>query len=130
MAGRIYIFRELKAAGVRFTRKHVSALEKRGDFPKRIHLTDFSVGWVAEEVDAWVQSKIDHRDALVAEGLMASSGTKQPGYKRKPPPPRTAQMSSPADDTAKRAAVVSRGGAEARSSAPHTDHLSARARTP
>jgi predicted DNA-binding transcriptional regulator AlpA len=97
MAGRIYVFRELKAAGVRFTRKHVSALEKRGDFPKRVHLTDFSVGCVAEEVDAWVQSKIDQRDVLVAEGRKASLDTEQPRDRRGPPPPRTSQMSRSAN---------------------------------
>jgi predicted DNA-binding transcriptional regulator AlpA len=104
MAGRIYVFGELKAAGVRFTRKHVTALEKRGDFPKRIHLTDFSVGWVAEEVDAWVQSKIDSRDALVAEGREASPGTEQPRDKREPPPPHTSLMSRPANRFRKPAA--------------------------
>ncbi len=32
-------------------------LEKAGRFPRRIQLGSNSVGWVAEEVDAWVQQR-------------------------------------------------------------------------
>jgi DNA-directed RNA polymerase alpha subunit len=61
MPQRVYRFRELKAAGVPFTRKHVTSLEKRGLFPNHFNITEFSVGWVAAEVDAWVESKIRSR---------------------------------------------------------------------
>jgi hypothetical protein len=54
---RVYRFHDLKAAGVPFTRKHVTHLEKHGWFPKHFNITDFSVGWVGAEVNAWVESK-------------------------------------------------------------------------
>ena len=58
---RTYRFRDLKAAGVPFTRKHVTTLEGRGEFPQHFNITDFSVAWVADEVDAWVLSKVRAR---------------------------------------------------------------------
>ena len=58
---RVYRFPELKQAGVPFTRKHITTLEKQGDFPMHFHITDFSVGWVAAEVDAWVEERIRRR---------------------------------------------------------------------
>jgi prophage regulatory protein len=61
MSQRVYIFRDLKSAGCPFTRKHVTTLEKLGDFPMHFHITDFSVGWVAAEVDAWVEERIRRR---------------------------------------------------------------------
>jgi prophage regulatory protein len=55
---RIYRYADLKPAGVPFTRKHINTLESRDEFPRRVHLTSFSIGWVAEEVDRWVEEKI------------------------------------------------------------------------
>lgn len=63
MRQRVYRFRDLKSAGIPFTRKHITHLEKHGLFPKHFNITDFSVGWVAAEVDAWVESKVRSRDA-------------------------------------------------------------------
>ena len=62
MPSRVYRFRDLKTAGVPFTRKHVNTLENRGEFPEHIHLTPFSIGWVADEVDRWVEDKIRRRN--------------------------------------------------------------------
>lgn len=56
-----YRFRDLKAAGVPFTRKHISFLERTGRFPQHFNLTEFSIGWVAAEVDAWVEERIRAR---------------------------------------------------------------------
>jgi predicted DNA-binding transcriptional regulator AlpA len=64
MPQRVYRFPELKIAGVPFTRKHVTALEKKGEFPQHFNITDFSVGWVADEVDKWVESKIRSRSVV------------------------------------------------------------------
>jgi len=58
---RLYQFRDLRAAGVPFTRKHIRTLEKRGEFPRHVDLTDFSVAWVAAEVDEWVDHRIQAR---------------------------------------------------------------------
>jgi prophage regulatory protein len=67
MSVRIYRFRDLRDAGVPFTRKHVDHLEKHGDFPKRFNYGANSVGWVGAKIDAWVQDRIASRDAPPAE---------------------------------------------------------------
>ena len=32
---------------------------KDGTFPKQVNLGPRSVGWISDEVDAWIQSRID-----------------------------------------------------------------------
>lgn len=61
---RLYRFRDLRTAGVPFTRKHITTLEKRGEFPQHVDLTEFSVAWVAAEVDEWVEKRIRARVPL------------------------------------------------------------------
>jgi predicted DNA-binding transcriptional regulator AlpA len=56
-----YRFRDLRAAGVPFVRKHIATLEKRGDFPQHFQLGQNSVAWVGEEVDHWVEQRIRAR---------------------------------------------------------------------
>jgi predicted DNA-binding transcriptional regulator AlpA len=58
---RIYRFRELKGAGVPFTRKHITHLEKQGRFPMHFRIGENSVGWLAEEVDHWLEERIRRR---------------------------------------------------------------------
>ena len=58
---RVYRFPDLKTAGVPFTRKHVTTMEKRDEFPTHFKLGSNSVGWVAAEVDAWVEERIRRR---------------------------------------------------------------------
>ena len=38
-------------------------LIKNGEFPQAIKLTKRAVGWLESEVDAWLESKIQERDA-------------------------------------------------------------------
>ena len=45
---------------------HIDRLEKAGLFPKRIRLSRHRtgrVGWLEDEVTAWLQSKLAERDA-------------------------------------------------------------------
>lgn len=59
---KLLTFAELRDAGVPFvTRSHIRRLELRGEFPKRVQITEHRVGWVKEEIEAWVQAKIDAR---------------------------------------------------------------------
>lgn len=58
---RLYRFRDLRTAGVPFTRKHITTLEKRSGFPQHVDLTEFSIAWVAAEVDEWVERRIRAR---------------------------------------------------------------------
>jgi prophage regulatory protein len=55
---RTYRFRELKSAGVPFTRKHVAHLEKRNGFPMHFNIGENSIAWVADEVDRWVEERV------------------------------------------------------------------------
>jgi prophage regulatory protein len=65
-------FEGVRARGVPYTRQHLSRLERDGRFPKRVILSADSngahrrVGWIAEEVDAWLADRIARRDAEAA----------------------------------------------------------------
>ena len=47
---------------VLYSPQHVARLEKAGTFPKRVQLGPNRVGWVEEEIDAWIMERIDERD--------------------------------------------------------------------
>lgn len=49
---------------VGYSRMHIYRLEKAGKFPRRIQLSPNSIGWLAHEVDAWLESKVAERDAV------------------------------------------------------------------
>ena len=38
-------------------------LEKAGRFPRKVKITDFRVGYLEHEVDAWIAERIAERDA-------------------------------------------------------------------
>jgi predicted DNA-binding transcriptional regulator AlpA len=59
---RLYRFRDLKGAGVPFTRKHVAHLERREKFPRHLKIGENSISWIADEVDRWVEDRIRGRD--------------------------------------------------------------------
>jgi prophage regulatory protein len=40
------------------SRSTIYALVARGEFPKQISLSSRAVGWMASEVDAWLQARI------------------------------------------------------------------------
>lgn len=52
--------------GIDFSRMHIDRLEKAGRFPRRVHISDRTVGWVEEEVDAWQKAKADKRQLVAA----------------------------------------------------------------
>lgn len=54
-------WRELKTI-VPYSRQHIARLEKADLFPKRVRLGQCRVCWLADEVRAWLQSRIDSRD--------------------------------------------------------------------
>ena len=45
-----------------YTPQHIHRLEKAGKFPRRIQLGPNRVGWLAAEVDAWLNERIALRD--------------------------------------------------------------------
>ncbi len=60
---RILSKRQLKEL-VLYSPQHVARLEKAGTFPKRIQLGPNRVGWVEDEVLAWLQTRLDRREDL------------------------------------------------------------------
>jgi prophage regulatory protein len=60
---RFLTFPELKRrCGIPYSRMHIDRLEKRGQFPKRVHLGPNSVGWIEDEVAAWQAERIGARE--------------------------------------------------------------------
>jgi prophage regulatory protein len=58
---RIIRRRELTAK-VGYCLGHIYRLERAGEFPPRVRLGRRAVGWVAEEVERWLQERVDARD--------------------------------------------------------------------
>lgn len=46
---------------VLYSPQHIARLERAGQFPKRVKLGTNRVGWVEQEVDAWLQERISAR---------------------------------------------------------------------
>jgi prophage regulatory protein len=53
---------------VLYSPAHIDRLEKAGKFPKRIRLGPCRVGWLEEEVLAWVQERVQQRDLGLSAG--------------------------------------------------------------
>jgi prophage regulatory protein len=54
---------DLKDKGVPYSTVHIWRLEKRGEFPRRVPLGRARHGWVEDEIDDWIASRIAQRDA-------------------------------------------------------------------
>lgn len=48
-------------ARVGYSGMHIDRLEKAGRFPKRVRLGENAVGWLENEIDAWLQERVDAR---------------------------------------------------------------------
>ncbi len=46
---------------VLYSPQHIARLEKAGKFPLRVKLGPNRVGWVEEEVQDWLQTRLDER---------------------------------------------------------------------
>ena len=51
--------------GVPYSRVHTDRLEAAGKFPKRIYLSENTVVWSEEEIDAWLEA--NHNDVTRVE---------------------------------------------------------------
>ena len=78
---RLSTFPELAALGVRASRRHVDRMELAGKFPKRLALSAGRIGWITDEIVAWVDARIAAR--VMQPGKLGS------GFTRVMPPPRT-----------------------------------------
>ena len=57
--------------GIKYSRVHVSRLEKADKFPKHVNLGPQSIGWLESEVDDWIAAKAAERSEKPAQ---ASTG--------------------------------------------------------
>ena len=48
---------------VPYSKNHIYRLIRAGKFPQRVRLGPARVGWVEEEIEAWVAAKVRERDA-------------------------------------------------------------------
>jgi predicted DNA-binding transcriptional regulator AlpA len=64
---RLLSFPELKSVkGIRYTRQHIARMEKTRRFPMHVKLgvgPNSANAWTEPEVDAYIQSLVDERDA-------------------------------------------------------------------
>jgi prophage regulatory protein len=56
----------LAAKGIPYSKPHVWRLEKRGKFPKRVHLGPGRYAYVEHEIDAHIDALIAERNAKLA----------------------------------------------------------------
>jgi prophage regulatory protein len=59
-------FSDLHDHGVLFSRRQIDRLEADGKFPKRVPIGANRVGWVASEVEDWVDAAIGRRSQASA----------------------------------------------------------------
>ena len=58
MPRKLMTLKELKTVyGIPFSNTHLKRLEDAGEFPKRVRLGRWRVGWYADEIDAWMASR-------------------------------------------------------------------------
>jgi prophage regulatory protein len=68
---RILSKKDLRAL-VLYSPAHIDRLEKAGLFPKRVQLGPCRVGWVESEVLAWLQERMNRRNATITNEPLAS----------------------------------------------------------
>jgi prophage regulatory protein len=54
---------DLKAYGITFNRSTIWRMERDGKFPKRVPIGESRVGWIEDEIKAWMQARIEARNA-------------------------------------------------------------------
>jgi len=59
---RVLTYPELKLMkGIGYSRQHLERLEKAGNFPNRVRISEARIGWLESEVDEWLGQKADAR---------------------------------------------------------------------
>lgn len=52
--------------GIPYSRSHIYRLVARGEFPAPIHLSKNRIGFIEEEIDHWIQQRIEDRDRVTS----------------------------------------------------------------
>jgi prophage regulatory protein len=56
---------------VKYSPQHIARLEKAGQFPKRLKLGQNRVAWLLQEVEDWIEERVQQRTTL--EGIYEPS---------------------------------------------------------
>jgi prophage regulatory protein len=67
-------FSDLRGRGIPLGRRQLDRLEAAGKFPRRVHISERRIGWVAEEIDAHVAAKIANRCARISSTADVARG--------------------------------------------------------
>ena len=52
---------DLRERGIRWTKQHIWRKVRSREFPLPVHLGPSTVGWVEDEVDAWLKARAAER---------------------------------------------------------------------
>lgn len=63
---RLLSLSDLRARGINFSRQWLHRLVREGKFPKPVKVGNRTLAWVETEIDAWIASRVDHRDSRAA----------------------------------------------------------------
>jgi predicted DNA-binding transcriptional regulator AlpA len=81
---KFFSYQELVARGIRFSRVHLRRLEMAGAFPMHLTLgagasTQAANAWLADEILAWEEERINERDAKIQQQFAAADvGSRDP----------------------------------------------------
>ena len=50
------------AQRIPYSQNHLRRLEAKGSFPKRIRIGANRVAWVRQEIDSWIEARLDSRN--------------------------------------------------------------------
>jgi len=68
-----------KATGL--GRAMIYRLQAQGRFPRAVRITDFAVGWVEHEVQAWLNERIERHRSLPGSRVVRIPGQHRRGHK-------------------------------------------------
>jgi predicted DNA-binding transcriptional regulator AlpA len=74
MSSKLLCFPDLRNHGVLIGRRQLDRLEAAGKFPRRVHISERRVGWLAEEIDAHIAAKIANRCGAVTKVSISIEG--------------------------------------------------------
>ena len=61
---KILSYNDLRPLGVTLSKSQLARLEKAGLFPARVRLSGHRYGYVAAEVEAWIDARIAERQSV------------------------------------------------------------------
>ena len=50
------------AQRIPYSQNHLRRLEAKGSFPKRVRIGAYRVAWVRQEIDSWIEARLDSRN--------------------------------------------------------------------